>query len=57
VLLNTGDLNFEWQEYDKSGFFIKEEIKHIQKFKDAKGKEFIIVAINDEKPRVFAVNN
>ncbi|MCZ6594131.1 MAG: VCBS repeat-containing protein [Bacteroidetes bacterium] len=56
VLLNDGNLNFEWSDYDKSGFFIKEEIKHILKFHDSNGNTFVIVAINDEKPKVFAVN-
>ncbi|MCW5518678.1 VCBS repeat-containing protein [Aureitalea sp. L0-47] len=56
VLLNDGNMNFEWKNYAESGFAIKEEIKHIQNFKDAAGNTFIVVAINDEKPRVFAIN-
>ncbi|NND64103.1 MAG: VCBS repeat-containing protein [Flavobacteriaceae bacterium] len=57
VLLNDGNLNFKWSNYDSSGFFIREEIKHISKFKDKDGNTFVMVAINDEKPKVFAVNN
>ena len=30
VLLGDGKLGFEWQNYDKSGFFVKEEIKHLK---------------------------
>jgi hypothetical protein len=56
VLLNDGALNFEWKDYEQSGFFIREEIKHISKFNDKDGNTFVIVAINDEKPKVFAVN-
>jgi len=56
VLLNDGSLNFEWKDYEQSGFFIREEIKHISKFNDKDGNTFVIVAINDEKPKVFAVN-
>lgn len=56
VLLNDGNLNFEWSDYEKSGFFIREEIKHISKFHDRNGNTFVIVAINDEKPKVFAVD-
>ena len=56
VLLNDGNLNFKWKDHEQSGFFIKEEIKHISKFHDNNGKTFVIVAINDEKPKVFAVN-
>jgi len=56
VLLNDGSLNFEWKDYEQSGFFIREEIKHISKFNDKDGNTFVVVAINDEKPKVFAVN-
>lgn len=56
VLLNDGNLNFDWQNYNESGFLVKEEIKHIRQFRDAEGNAYVIVAINDEKPRVFAIS-
>lgn len=55
VLLNDGNNNFDWTPYEASGFFIKEEIKHIATFTDKSGKTFVIVAINDQKPQVFAI--
>lgn len=55
VLLGDGSLNFEWQDYEDSGFFIRDEIKHIKQFKDKDGKTFLIAAINDGKPRVYAL--
>ena len=55
VLLGDGNLNFEWQDYEDSGFFIRDEIKHLKQFKDKDGKTFLIAAINDGKPRVFAL--
>lgn len=55
VLLGDGKLNFEWQNYDDSGFYIRDEIKHLKQFKDKDGKTFLIAAINDGKPRVFAL--
>lgn len=57
VLLGNDRLEYEWQDYNRSGFFIREEIKHIQQFKDKNGKRFLIVAINDNKPKVFALND
>ncbi len=54
VLLGDGALGFEWQDYDTSGFFIRDEIKHLKQFKDKTGKTFIIVAINENKPKIFA---
>ncbi len=57
VLLGDGNLNFEWQDYAKSGFNIKSEVKYLQKFRDRNGKTFIIAAINDEKPKIFEVSS
>tara|TARA_R100001369_G_scaffold20091_1_gene36674 strand:+ start:160003 stop:163359 length:3357 start_codon:yes stop_codon:yes gene_type:complete len=57
VLLGDGKLNFNLQDYAKSGFSIKGEVKHLGQFKDKNGRQFIIVAINDEKPKIFEINN
>ncbi|MDT0606690.1 VCBS repeat-containing protein [Croceitalea rosinachiae] len=56
VLLGDGKLGFEWQNYDVSGFTIKDEVKYLEQFKDKNGKTFIIAAINNEKPKIFALN-
>ncbi|PQB03928.1 VCBS repeat-containing protein [Aureitalea marina] len=56
VLLNDGSLNFDWQNYTESGFYVRNEIKHIEPFSDNTGKTFLLVAINDERPKVFALN-
>ncbi len=57
VLLNDGNMNFTWQDFDTSGFFVKGEIKHIEEFSDSEGNTFIISAINNEAPRVFGAND
>ena len=56
VLMGSGDGNFKWTPYDESGFYVRGEVKHLSKFKDKTGKEFLFVAINNEKPRVFSLN-
>ena len=56
VLLGDGKLNFTWQNYDQSGFVVKNEIKHLKTFRDKNGKTFIIAAINNEKPKIFRIN-
>ncbi len=56
VLLNDGKMGFTWQEYDKSGFFVKNEIKHLEPFTDRNGKRFILAAINDDKPKIYALD-
>ncbi len=56
VLLGDGKMGFTWQNYDTSGFFVKNEIKHIKQFKDKSGKTYIITAINNNKPKIFSIN-
>lgn len=56
LLLGDGNLGFEWQNYRDSGFNIKEEVKYLEQFKDKNGKLFLVAAINNEKPKIFAIN-
>ena len=56
VLLGDGQMNFEWQGYADSGFFIKNEIKHLALFNDKNGKKYLIAALNDDKPKIFALD-
>ncbi|MEH6659496.1 VCBS repeat-containing protein [Leeuwenhoekiella marinoflava] len=56
VLLNEGDANYKWQDYEKSGFFIKGEVKHLSTFTDKNGKVYLIASVNNEKPKIFALN-
>lgn len=56
VLLGDGNFNFEWQDYDKSGFFVKGEVKHILPVKDKNGNTYVITAINDSTPKLFKIN-
>ncbi|MEJ1223216.1 VCBS repeat-containing protein [Sediminicola sp. 1XM1-17] len=56
VLLGNKELDFQWQDYNKSGFFIREEIKHLKQFKDRKGNAFLIAAINNTQPKIYKLN-
>jgi hypothetical protein len=56
VLLGNGKMDFKWQNYNESGFFIREEIKHLKQFKDANGKTYLLAAINNDKPKIFALD-
>ena len=56
VLLGDGQLGFEWQDYETSGFFVRDEIKHLKAFKDSKGRVYMIAAINDSKPKIFRLD-
>lgn len=57
VLLGDGNLGFEWQDYNTSGFEVRDEIKHLSTFKDKDGATFLIAAINNQKPRVYNGGN
>ena len=56
VLLGAGNMEFTWQDYTKSGFVVKDEIKHLKKFRDKNGDSYIITAINNQKPKIFKLN-
>ncbi|MCL6267591.1 VCBS repeat-containing protein [Flagellimonas myxillae] len=56
LLLGDGKLGYEWLNYDQSGFKIKEEVKHLKPIKDSQGKRYLVAAINNEKPKLFAIN-
>ncbi|MGC1472100.1 MAG: VCBS repeat-containing protein [Psychroserpens sp.] len=56
VLLGDGQLGFDWQDYNTSGFVIKNEVKHLKTIKDKNGNTYIIAAINNESPKLFAIN-
>ena len=57
VLLGDGKNNFEWQDYTDSGFYVREEMKHLSSFKDNKGNIYFIAALNNSKPKIFTLNN
>ncbi len=56
VLLGDGNFNFEWKNFEESGFFIREEVKHLGLVKDRDGNRFVVAAINDGKPKIFALD-
>ncbi|MBT8289799.1 MAG: VCBS repeat-containing protein, partial [Muriicola sp.] len=57
VLLGNKELDFKWEGYNKSGFFIRDEIKHIKQFKDRNGRAFVIAALNDTKPKIYSLDD
>ncbi|WP_285651519.1 FG-GAP-like repeat-containing protein [Allomuricauda sp. NBRC 101325] len=56
LLLGDGNLNFTWQDYDTSGFKVRDEVKYLKQIKDKSGKIFVIAAVNNNKPKIFALN-
>jgi hypothetical protein len=57
VLLGDGKLGFTWQDYNTSGFVVKNEVKHLKTIKDKDGKTYVISAINNQSPKLFAIND
>lgn len=56
LLLGNGDGTFEWQDYTKSGFFIKGEVKNITPLKSDKDN-YLFIGINNEQPKLFKINH
>lgn len=56
LLLGDGNLGFTWQDYETSGFKIRDEVKYLKQFKDKNGKIYVIAAVNNNKPKIFALN-
>jgi hypothetical protein len=56
VLLGDGKSGFTWENYEESGFFVREEVKHLKLFKDKNGKSYLLAAINNNTPKIFALN-
>lgn len=57
VLLGDGKLGFTWQDYYTSGFVVKNEVKHLKTIRDKDGKTYVISAINNQSPKIFAIND
>jgi hypothetical protein len=56
VLLGNKELDFQWEDYDRSGFFIREEIKHLKQFTDRNGRVFLIAALNEAEPKIYLLH-
>ena len=56
LLLGDGNLGFTWQNYADSGFFIRDEVKHLDILKDKNGKQFLVAAINNSSPKLYGIN-
>jgi hypothetical protein len=56
VLLGNGKMDFELKKSYESGFFVRGQVRHIKSFADKNGNRFIVVVINNEKPRVLKIN-
>lgn len=56
VLLANSNGSYVWQNSQKSGLRIKEEVKFMKLFTDRRGNRFLFAAINNETPRVYELS-
>ncbi|MFV5694617.1 VCBS repeat-containing protein [Flavobacterium sp. LB3P122] len=56
VLLGSKKGTFSWLPYNKSGFFIKGEVKHVKTIKNKKNTISIVAVVNDNTPKIFKSN-
>ena len=56
VLLGNKKGDFAWLPYSQSGFFVKGEVRKLQKIKDKNNTVSIIAVVNDNTPKIFRRN-
>ena len=56
VLLGSKKGVFTWTPYDKSGFFVKGEVKQLKAIKDKKNTFSILAVVNNNAPKLFRLN-
>jgi hypothetical protein len=56
VLIGDGKHGFEWKSFSESGFFIRDQVRHLRSFSDGSGKKYMFAAINNGQPKVYKYN-
>ncbi|SHF90540.1 Repeat domain-containing protein [Flavobacterium micromati] len=56
ILLGSKNGTFSWLPYEKSGFFIKGEVKNLKVIRDKNKTVSIIAVVNDNVPKIFRIN-
>ena len=56
LLLGNKNGTYSWVPYNKSGIFMKGEVKHLKSIKNANNSVSVIAVINDNSPKIFKSN-
>jgi hypothetical protein len=56
-LVFFGNEKGEFNNQSQTGFKVKGEVKNIDWFKNKSGDSYLIVAVNNSKPKIFKVND
>ncbi len=56
ILIGNKNGSYAWLPYDKSGFFIKGEVRHLKTIKNKNNSVTIIAVLNNNKPKIFTPN-
>ncbi|WP_367755387.1 FG-GAP-like repeat-containing protein [Flavobacterium sp. WC2430] len=56
LLLGNKNGTYSWVPYNKSGFFMRGEVKHLKSIKNANNSVSVIAVINDNSPKIFKSN-
>lgn len=54
VLIGNGRLGFEWKNFNESGFYVRDQVRHLKVVSDKNGNRYFLAAINGQKPKVFS---
>ena len=57
VLIGNKKGKYNWMPYNESGFFIKGEVQHLKIIKNKNNSISIMAVINDNKPKIFTLND
>jgi hypothetical protein len=56
VLLGSANGEYSWLSNNKSGFFLKGQVRSMQWLHDKNNTNYIIVGLNDEQPKLFKLH-
>jgi len=56
VLLGNENHDFTWLPHNRSGFFVRGQVRGMEWIKDSKNRKYILVGLNDDEPKLFELN-
>ena len=56
LLIGDGTMDFKWEPYKTSGFFLRDEVRELGVISDRNGKKYLIAAVNNNEHKLFEFN-
>jgi hypothetical protein len=55
LLIGNGTMEFDWTPYDRSGFFLREEVRDLGILHTQSGRKYVITAVNNGESKLFEI--